>query len=266
MTQQIFEERALPIEQLEEIGIAKNGRILLEPDNLRALLEGRRSEMIKLENLNFAGFNIASLNAKLSLKPAKNGGLDILIHPLYVDILPPSYLTLDEIESLEKGETASVQKTIKGEDGKPQDVLVEFDRETNEFIITDTDKILVPDMVNSEYLTADQKERYRKGKIVELSDGTKFQFAGTERQGIRSDKLALIASVLVDGGLSYILYKGLNALINRKRDEKAAAINGKGYNLAHDNMQAHEHVVKEGKQQSPKDEQERGYTRTGRSR
>lgn len=63
-----------------------------------------------------------------------------------------------------------------------------------------------------------------------------------------------------------LLVKGLNALINRKRDEKAAAINGKGYNLAHDNMQAHERVVKEGKQQAPKDEQEHGYTRTGRSR
>jgi hypothetical protein len=83
---------------------------------------------------------------------------------------------------------------------------------------------------------------------------------------VRSNKLALIASILVDGGLSYILFKGLNALFNKKRDEKEAAKNGKGYNLAFENMQAHDRVGKEGKQVLPKEEQESGYTRTGRSR
>jgi hypothetical protein len=153
---------------------------------------------------------------------------------------------------------------IFDEQGKPKDLLIEFDKDTNEFIITDTAKILVPDMVNGEYLSLEQKERYRKGKIVELADGTAFQYSATERHAMRSNKLALIASLLIDGGLSYVLHKGLNALFNSKRDQAAAAQNSKGYTLAYQNMQAHENVKGGGLQPGAADE--RAYARSGRSR
>jgi len=92
--------------------------------------------------------------------------------------------------------------------------------------------ITAPDLVNNEFLTAAQKEKYRKGKEVELADGTKFNYSGTDLHGIRSNKIALIASVLVDGGLSYVVYKGLNAIFNKKRDEKEANKLGPGYENA----------------------------------
>jgi len=266
MTQQTFKEQEIPLLELEKIGLAKNGRLNLREDDIRALLSGSRTGMLRLENLVADGVHIGALDAKLSLKQTEQGKMDLLVHPIYRRPESPSFLTDTEAEKLEKGEVANIEHFLFDEEGKPKDLLIEFDKDTNEFIITDTEKIIVPDMVNSEYLSLDQKERYRKGKAVELSDGTTFQYSTTDSKGIRSNKLALIASLLVDGGLSYIVYKGLNALFNRKRDEKDAAQNGKGYNLAFKNMEAHEHVAQEGRPASPKDEQERGYTRTGRSR
>ena len=67
---------------------------------------------------------------------------------------------------------------------------------------------MAPDMVNGEYLTAAQKENYRKGREVKLADlaNQSCNYSGTDVNGIRSNKLALIASILIDGGLSYMLY------------------------------------------------------------
>jgi hypothetical protein len=90
-------------------------------------------------------------------------------------------------------------------------------------------------MVNGEFLTAAQKENYRKGKEVKLPDGTRFNFTATDSHGIRSNKLALIASILIDGGLSYMVYRGLNALFNEKRDEtEAAKLSPAYYNAVRD--------------------------------
>jgi hypothetical protein len=266
MTQQTYKQEEIPLPDLEKIGLAKNGRLNLQEEDIRALLSGSRTGMLRLENLVADGVHIEALDAKLSLKKTEQGKLDLLVHPIYRRPEVPSFLTDSEAEKLEKGEAVNIEHFKFDEEGKPQDLLIEFDKDTNEFIITDSSKILVPDMVNSEYLSLEQKERYKKGKTVELADGSIFQYSATDKHAIRSNKLALIASVLIDGGLSYILFKGLNHLFNKKRDEKAAAQNSKGYNLAYENMQAHDRVAKEGQKASPKEEQERGYTRTGRSR
>lgn len=110
-------------------------------------------------------------------------------------------------------------------------MLVEFDSDTNEFIITDTEKIWVPDQVNGEILSLDQKERYRKGKEVELQDGTRLQYTGKEREGVRSNKIALVASIMIDGGLSFALYHGLKAMFGEKHDQKSKEFS-KGYDQA----------------------------------
>jgi hypothetical protein len=266
MTQQTFSEQEIPLLEFEKIGMAQNGRLNLHDEDIRALLSGNRTGMLRLNNLLADDIHIEALDAKLSLKQTEDGKAALLVHPIYRRPEYPSFLTEEQAQKLEKGETENVVHFKFDDDGNPRDLLIEFDKETNEFIITDTAKILVPDMVNSEYLSLEQKERYRKGKTVELADGTSFQYTATDRHAVRSNKMMLIASLLIDGGLSFILYKGLNALFNKKRDEKEAAKNGKGYNLAYENMQAHDRVAKEGKQAAPKEEQERDYIRTGRSR
>jgi len=240
MIKQIFNEQDLPMVDLEKIGLAKNGVLELDEDDLKALLSGRRTAILRLENLSTIGLQIPSLDAKLSLKQNENGTIDLLVHPIYREAEYPTFLTDTEAEKLEKGELVNVQKMIFDDEGEPKEILIEFDKDTNEFIITDTEKILAPDFINNEPLTAAQKERYRKGKQVETPDGTTIQYSGTESKGINSNKLALIASILIDGGVSYMLYKGLHALFGQKEDKKNAELMSKGYKQALADMQKQE--------------------------
>ena len=50
---------------------------------------------------------------------------------------------------------------------------------------------------------------------MELSDGTKFQHTALNPQGLRSDNKRLALSILFDAGISYIVYRGIQALKNR---------------------------------------------------
>lgn len=61
-------------------------------------------------------------------------------------------------------------------------------------------------------------------------------------QGIRSNRLALIASIIVDGGVSYMLYRGLNAVFGKKQDPKESNQFSTGYEQALRDMQANENA------------------------
>lgn len=227
-----FKEKDLPVRDLETIGLASDGQLLLNVDDLKALLSGRRTDLLELHDLQAENIRIKSLHAKISLKMNENGKTDLMIHPIYHTALIPDFLTENEAQRLEKGEVQNLLRILQDDKGNKTELLVEYDAETREFIVSDTEKILAPDMVNNEFLTPAQKENYRKGKEVQIPDGTRFNYSGTDRQGIRSDRLALVASILIDGGLSYMIYKGLNALFNKKRDEKAAGRLSPGYYAA----------------------------------
>src|ERR1700722_2642019 len=192
MIQQHYEEQDLPYEDLVKVGLAKDGKLNMTNDDLTALLAGRRTGMLRLQNLFSDGLHIPYLDAKLSLKPNPEGDIDLLVHPIYKLAEKPSFLSDTEAEMLEKGEIPNVEHMIFDDEGNQKDVLVEFDKDTNEFIVTDETRILAPDRVNGEYLSLDQKERYRKGKEVELQDGTTIQYSATEKNGIRSNKLAFV--------------------------------------------------------------------------
>jgi hypothetical protein len=223
MNKQIYDEQFLPMGELATIGLVKKGRLLLDEDDLQALLSGKRTDMLRLENLNFEGLHIDQLDTKLSLRENEQGALELLLHPIYREVEAPNYLTKDEAGKLERGEEVNIEKFITDEEGKSKVILVEFDKDTNEFIVTDTGQILTPDAVNGMKLTAEQKEKYKKGKEVEMPDGTQFQYTAVKKEGLRSNKLHLIASIVMDGGISYALYRILHGLFGKERDEKKAA-------------------------------------------
>ena len=266
MRQKLLREEDLPIQELEKIGLAKDGKLGLSTKALQALLSGKRTELLRLTDLASEGYQIPQLDAKLSLMFNDEGKPELLIHPIYKVAEIPDWLTDDEADDLEQGKAASIVKIVEDKNGKTDNVLIEFDPDTNEFIIVDTERIVVPDMVNNERLSAEQKERFRKGKTVELADGTSFQFSAADPEGIRSNKLALVASIIVDGGISYALYKGLHALFGQKPDESQRAKMSPGYKEALDDLRAQ----KAGKAQVPevssRNEYSRGYSRSGISR
>lgn len=265
MIKQIYNEEALPLSDLVKIGLADENGPKFEKDDLAALLSGRRTQLLRLENLVSDGLRIQQLDAKLSLRPNQQGELELLVHPIYKQAQDLSFLTGSESEKLEKGEVPNIEKSIFDDDGNLVDVLVEYDQETNEFIVTDEARILVPDRINGQYLSLDQKERYRKGKEVELEGGTKVQFSATDKNGVRSNKLMFVASMLMDGGLSFFLYKGLNHLFGDKKHHKDAEAYSKGY---HKDLNEMEQQERKGEKRAyqPDNQQERNYSRSGARR
>ncbi|GAA4331865.1 hypothetical protein GCM10023149_37890 [Mucilaginibacter gynuensis] len=231
-----FNENDLPIPHLKQIGLLADGKMLLDVKDLKTLLSGRRTTLIELKNIETGNTKIKMMNAKLSLQKNVKGEVDLLIHPVYRKSVAPIYLDESEIRQLEKGKIGSLLRLTIDDKGHEKELLIEYDKETREFITSDTAKILVPDMINDELLTPAQKDAYRKGREVELADKTRFNFSGADIYGIRSNKLALVASVLVDGGVSYMLYTGLNAIFNKKRDLTDAAQLSDSYYRAASNI------------------------------
>jgi hypothetical protein len=234
MIQEIFEEANIPVAEFENIGLSKDGLITLPELDLKALLSGHRTNLIRLHNLEDGDIKVMNLDAKLSLQRNKTGGLDLMIHPVYREMMTPAYVTDNEAEKLSTGELQTLDKIVEI-DGQKKEVLIEFDKDTQEFVITDTERILAPDLINNEQLTPEQKKRFKKGQEVELEDGTKVRFSATAAEGIRSNRLHLITSVLFDGGISYMLYKGLKAITDKKED-KVTQDYSRGYYQALEDM------------------------------
>ena len=260
-------DNSLPMALLEKYGLAKDGKLLLKSEDINALMNGLRTSMIEVLNLtNSNGESIDKINVKVSLAEDKSGELDFLFHPIYPEAKYPDFLTADEASKLEQGETVSITKKII-EDGVEKLMIVEFDDETKEFLYSDTSKLHDTYMMTSENLTEEQKDKFRRGKIVELSDGTRFRFSATDPLGIRAEKILLIASILIDGGLSYIFYSGIKALMNRGKQGTLEDARTEGYEqaLKDYNIQQidkQKQDLSKNSEQSNKNEQSRGYEKS----
>jgi hypothetical protein len=274
MNQAFFKPHELPIAQFERLGLAKNGQLLLSEEEQRILLTGRRTEMKQFQDLSAEGIQIPQIDAKLSMIRNKDGIAELRLHPIYKEPDYPTELTDIEAEKLINGELNSIHRVIKKTGQPKQDLLFEFDPETREFIKTDTKSLKLPKKVNDEELTAAQKEKLREGKEVELKDGTKFKYTGIDSKPFRANKYALIASILFDGGISYLLYKGIRSLAGAKQEEKNQAYS-QGYQKAFEDMKQMTGQSKETplkttdepmRPAQQKDEDQRTYTRSGVSR
>src|SRR5690606_6129256 len=103
---------------------------------------------------------------------------------------------------------------------------IEYDKETKQFMAYDPRKVKAPESVNEQHLTPDQKRKYKEGEVVELNDGTAFQFSSIDKKGMRSNRSGLVLSVILDGGMSYLLYTGLKRMLGGKSNEEKSYSQG----------------------------------------
>ena len=214
----LFSETDLPLVSLAAVGLVRHDFILLEPTDKDALLGGRRTRLIELRNLEFAEMKIASLQAKLSLLRNQQGIPNLLISPVYLHSTGPAHLAKAEMDLLESRQQLVIEKHITGIDGLPKNVLIEFDRETNQFLETDVNDLIAPEQVNGYQLSIAQQEDYRRGKIIEMPDSTRLQFTATDSQGMRASKNELIATVNIDGEEIYNSFYNLKTLRDYSHD------------------------------------------------
>jgi len=131
-----------------------------------------------------------------------------------------------ETSERNKWEVADFQEARKQE----RTTVYEFDPETNSFVSADSNEILAPDEINGMRLTPEQKRELREGKKVSLPDGTEMQAAPAAKNGIRANKRLLIASLFIDGGMTFVLYKTVMAIVKMGEKQKQMdSIYSKGY-------------------------------------
>ncbi|MGA9651161.1 hypothetical protein [Pedobacter sp.] len=70
-------------------------------------------------------------------------------------------------------------------------------------------KVIVPFQVNGENIDEKQRQDFSHGRIVELSDGTKFQYMSSLPKGIVSSRSALILAMSNDGRSPSFLLENL---------------------------------------------------------
>lgn len=210
----LFQSSDLPLAQLENLGIYHQGQLLLNPEEISALLSGRRTELISLFELKGEKFDIERLDARLSLHRNASNEVEVLIHPIYHSPRQHSLLTDQEMNQLIEGKKDFIAKSIQTQEGILDMYNIEYDRVTNDFVGYSAPEVQVPDLVNGIMLDQEQKESFQKGELIELRDGTRFQHRVTQASGLLSDRRELILSVLIDGGISYLLIKDIQPLRN----------------------------------------------------
>ena len=209
----------LPLQELEKLGLYKDGDLKLRPQDIESLLSGRRTDMVSLKEIQIEGIEIDKLDAKLSLYRDEKDNITLQIHPIYNKPQKHPLLTSYETEALISGEVNVMSKLHKTRDDQIIPINIEYDKQTKDFVSYDPSRLPQIIEVNGMPLSTQQQEDFRKGKLIELQDGTKLQHSATDSQGILSDRKRLILSVLIDGGLSYLIFRELKNLRDNRHDQ-----------------------------------------------
>ena len=222
-----FSLSELPLSQFEALGIYRDGQLLLEPEEISTLLSGRRTTLVSLNELKGTDFSIERLDARLSLHRGLSGAVELLIHPIYKNTLAHPLLNDQEMQELVSGSKSFIGKAIEREEGLAVMYNIEYDETTRDFVGYYVSKVQAPERVNGMLLSEEEKSSFQRGELIELSDGTKLQHRATEPKGMLSDRKALVLSVLLDGGISYLLLRGINSIsgAHEQRDHKTPAFN-----------------------------------------
>jgi len=125
---------------------------------------------------------------------------------------------------------------------REQTFVYEFDKETNSFAAVDSNDVRTPEEINGMPLSEEQKRKFRRGQVVELPDSTAIQASPIDSEKyMRSNRRFLLASMLLDGGLSFLVIKGIemgyNYKLGKKEKEQQLEYN-KGYRDALSKVQA----------------------------
>jgi Protein of unknown function (DUF4099)/Protein of unknown function (DUF3945) len=261
-----IKEKELPIVELEKLGLYKDGALTLQDGDIAAMLAGRRTELRRLYNLEMDGFKMSRLDAKLSLLREEDGKVALKIHPIYNEVQPHPLLNEKETKQLLTGKLEAISKTFDDK-GIERKLIIEYDEQTKEFISYYPYQVEVPIKVNGEMLNEKQKKAFQHGEIIELEDGTRLRHSAADSKGVKSDAKRLIFSVLLDGGLSYLVMRGLRHLASNGDLQKEGYT--KGYNQALADMmvgkpkRGEELTVADQIDHSINAQHDRGYGRSG---
>ena len=133
----------------------------------------------------------------------------------------------DLFDELNKGDEISV--TINAEDiaihkvegaAKRESIkyLFEFDKDTKSMVAIDQKKILIPETVNGQELSHEEKAQLKKGKEIKLEEGATLRTSPASSKGLSTNKIGMLASIVLDGGISYLIIKSAEAIAKKRKE------------------------------------------------
>ncbi|MBB6326959.1 hypothetical protein FHS59_002587 [Algoriphagus iocasae] len=220
-------QSALPMRDLEIFGIVKDGNFTIPEKEVHALKNGKMTDIVELKDLKGKEIQIDKLPARLSIVRGEDGNPSLRIDPVYREANPHPDLSESERNQLVKKKLANLKKSYVDKDGNIQSEIIEYDHRTKQFLSYNPRDITAHQEVNGEALSPQQKKKYKEGEVVALGDGTEFQLSPSAPKGIRSNNRGLVLSVLLDGGISYLLITGVQKMLGKESQEEKAY--SKGY-------------------------------------
>lgn len=219
-------QNVLPLKDLEIFGVIKNGKFTIPEKEVNALKNGGMTDIVELTDLKGKDIYIDKLPARLSIVRGDDGNPALRIDPVYRE--PNLHPDLNETErnQLVRKELANINKSYVDKEGNIQTQIIEYDQRTKQFLSYNPRDIKAPQSVNGLELDPQQKKKYKEGETVLLADGTAFQLSPAAPKGLRSNKSGLVLSVLLDGGLSYLLITGVQKLLGKQSKEDKAYSEG----------------------------------------
>ncbi|MFO7826666.1 MAG: DUF4099 domain-containing protein, partial [Cyclobacterium sp.] len=79
----MIKEKMLPMQDLKLFGIYKDGKFTIPEDQVRALQEGKMTDVVELKDLQGKDVHIDSLPARLSIVRGTDGNPSLRIDPVY---------------------------------------------------------------------------------------------------------------------------------------------------------------------------------------
>jgi hypothetical protein len=179
----------LPLSQFEILGVSKADILNLPPQTLNALLNGRRTSLMRFPNVKVSGLESpVALDAKMSIVLNSKNEPVLKIHPINQVAQNKFNLSDDEVNFLKNKEGEMITKKIKSTNGTSKELLITLDKTTNEYIAVNKESINAPDAINNIRLTENQKTDFKNGKSVKIN-GENFQLNPKNETGISSDSM-----------------------------------------------------------------------------
>lgn len=216
-----FRADELPYTQLEALGLTKKDVLSLPPIDLNALLSGRRTDLQRFNNVTLEGFGkIPSLDAKLSLVRNPDNSVSLRTHPINKEAPNIFNLSPNEVRNLVDGQTEMLEKKVQKDNGEKDDMLIQYDPETREFVGKSIKEIIPPREINNIKLTEEQRNEWKRGHEVDI-----------EGENVRVDlrnTMGFAGKVFVfglDGGITLAVSSLIKASEKRSAEERQLASN-----------------------------------------
>ena len=220
-------QNELPMKDLEIFGVFKEGKFTIPEKEVNALKKGQMTDIVELKDLKGKDIHIEKLPARLSIVRGEDGNPSLRIDPVYKEPNIHPDLSDSERKQLVNKELANIKKSYVDKEVTIQSEIIEYDQRTKQFLSFNPRDINAPHSVNNQELSPQQKKKYKEGDVVQMADGTEFQLSPSSPKGLTSNKKGLVLSVMLDGGISYLLFTGISKLLGKDSPEKEAY--NKGY-------------------------------------